>query len=45
MAGGSRGVVVKILTYNGNIQPVDVCVDEFCFLLFPVFTLSVKSYC
>jgi hypothetical protein len=43
MDGREWDVVVEIETYESNIQSGDVCVDEFHFLLFPVFILEVKS--
>jgi len=43
MDGRAGDVVVKISTYECNIHSCDVCVDEFYFLLLPVFNLAVKS--
>jgi hypothetical protein len=43
MAGGARDVVIKISIRDGKMQSGFVCVDEFSFLLLPVFILAVKN--
>jgi hypothetical protein len=43
VAGRARDVVVKISTCKYNIHSGDICVDEFYFLLLPVFISAVKN--
>jgi hypothetical protein len=43
MAGREGAAIVNISIYTWNIQSGDICVDEFCLLLFTVFILAVKN--
>jgi hypothetical protein len=43
MAGREGAAIVNISIYTWNIQSGDICVDEFNFLLLPVFIFSVKN--